>query len=64
MWHFEIWFSRHCGVGWMVGLDDLRGLFQPMILCHSGDLAEFLTVALRVAAAESGQQERFREGRR
>ena len=27
-----IWFSRHDGVGWMVGLDDLRGLFQPMIL--------------------------------
>jgi len=24
--------SRHGGVGWMVGLDDLRGLFQPMIL--------------------------------
>jgi len=23
------WFSRHGGVGWMVGLDDLRGLFQP-----------------------------------
>jgi len=29
MWHFGIWFSRHGGVGWMVGLDDLRGLFQP-----------------------------------
>jgi len=26
------WFSRHGGVGWMVGLDDLRGLFQPIIL--------------------------------
>ena len=25
-------FSRRGGVGWMVGLDDLRGLFQPMIL--------------------------------
>ena len=25
-------FSRHGGVGWMVGLNDLRGLFQPMIL--------------------------------
>jgi len=25
MWHFGIWFSRHGGVGWMVGLDDLRG---------------------------------------
>jgi len=32
MSHFRIWFSRHGGVGWMVGLDDLRGLFQPMIL--------------------------------
>jgi len=30
--HFRIWFNRHGGVGWMVGLDDLRGLFQPMIL--------------------------------
>ena len=27
--HFRTWFSRHGGVGWMVGLDDLRGLFQP-----------------------------------
>jgi len=25
-------FSRHGGVGWMVGLNDFRGLFQPMIL--------------------------------
>jgi len=25
-------FSRHGGVGLTVGLDDLRGLFQPMIL--------------------------------
>jgi len=25
-------FSRNGGVGWVVGLDDLRGLFQPMIL--------------------------------
>jgi len=24
--------SRHGGVGLMVGLDDLRGVFQPMIL--------------------------------
>jgi len=30
----RIWFIRHGGFGWMVGLDDLRGLFQPMILCH------------------------------
>ena len=29
MWHFGIWFSRHGGVGLTVGLDDLRGLFQP-----------------------------------
>jgi len=32
IWHFRTWFSRHSGVGWMVGLHDLRGLFQPMIL--------------------------------
>ena len=32
MWHFGIWFSRHGGVGWMVGLHDLRSLFQPMII--------------------------------
>ena len=24
-----MWFSRHSGVGLMVGLADLRGLFQP-----------------------------------
>jgi len=29
MWHFRTWFSRHGGVGLMVGLGDLRGLFQP-----------------------------------
>jgi len=29
IWHFRIWFSRHVGVGLMVGLGDLRGLFQP-----------------------------------
>ena len=34
MWHFGIWFSRHGGVGLTVGLDDLRGLFQPMNLLH------------------------------
>jgi len=33
MWHFGMWFSRCGGVGLIVGLDDLRGLFQPMILC-------------------------------
>jgi len=32
MWHFRIWFSRHGGVGLIVEPDDLRGLFQPMIL--------------------------------
>ena len=32
MWHFRIWFTKNGGIGWMVGLDDLRGLFQPMIL--------------------------------
>ena len=26
---FGTWFSRHGGVGLTVGLDDLRGLFQP-----------------------------------
>jgi len=36
MWHFRIWFSRNGGVGCMVGLDDLRGLFQPMILWFYG----------------------------
>jgi len=29
IWHFMTWFSRHGGVGLMVGLHDLRGLFQP-----------------------------------
>jgi len=29
MWHFRTWFSRHGGVGWMIGLDDLGGIFQP-----------------------------------
>jgi len=32
VWHFGICFSRHGGVGWMVGLDDLRRLFQPKSL--------------------------------
>ena len=31
MWHFRIWFSRHGVVGWMVGLDDLRDLFQLIL---------------------------------
>ena len=29
MWHLGTWFSRRGGVGVTVGLDDLRGLFQP-----------------------------------
>jgi len=29
IWHFRTWFGRHGGVGLTVGLDDLRGLFQP-----------------------------------
>jgi len=29
MWHSGTWFSRRGGVGWMVGLDDLKGLFHP-----------------------------------
>ena len=28
-WHLRTWFSRHGGVRLMVGLDGLRGLFQP-----------------------------------
>jgi len=32
MWHFRTWFRRHGVVEWMAGLDDLRGLFQPVIL--------------------------------
>ena len=29
MWRFGTWFSRHGGDGLMVGLNDLRSLFQP-----------------------------------
>jgi len=29
MWHFRTWFSRHGGVRLTIGLDVLRGLFQP-----------------------------------
>jgi len=29
IWHFWTFFSRHSGVGLMIGLEDLRGLFQP-----------------------------------
>ena len=31
-WHFGTWFSRHDGAGLTAGLDDLRHLFQSMIL--------------------------------
>jgi len=30
--HFGTWFGRSGGVGLLLGFDDLRGLFQPMIL--------------------------------
>jgi len=33
---FRTWFSRHGGVGLMVGLDDLRGLCQAVIFCVPG----------------------------
>jgi len=29
MWHLGMWFIRRGGVGWTVGLDGLRGFFQP-----------------------------------
>ena len=29
MWQFRTWFSSHGGIGLTVGLDDVRGLFQP-----------------------------------
>jgi len=32
MWHSGMWFSRHGGVGFTVRLDDLRSLFQLVIL--------------------------------
>jgi len=36
MWLFGIWFIRHDGVGLTVGLADLRGLLQRMILWKKG----------------------------
>ena len=46
MWHFGIWFSSHGGVGQMAELDDLRGLFQPIILwfynCRFSDFQIFI----------------------
>jgi len=35
IWHFSTWFSKHGGIGLTVGLDDLRGLFQPSLFCNS-----------------------------
>jgi len=29
IWHSRTWFSWYGGDGFIVGLDDLRGLFQP-----------------------------------
>jgi len=29
MWYVESWLVGSIGGGWMVGLDDLRGVFQP-----------------------------------
>ena len=40
MWHVRTRFSSNGGVGWMVGLRDLRGLFQPVILCGRTGRAE------------------------
>jgi len=43
---FRTWFSRHGGAGLVVGLDDLRGLFQPSSfydpMCYFQLLAGFL----------------------
>ena len=43
--HFGTQFSRR-GVGLMVGLDDLRGLFQPMILMFCNHFLVYLQVLL------------------
>ena len=48
MWHFRTWFSRHSSVGVMVGLDDLRGLFQPMIPFMLSHSAKVTTVQARL----------------
>ena len=40
MWHFGTWFSRHAVVLRMVVLDDLRGLFQSMILWKAAKLIQ------------------------
>ena len=49
-----MWFNRHGVVGWMVGPDDLRGLFQPMILWFYGSMILFAeSAASPVLAAQS-----------
>jgi len=30
MWHFRIWFSKHGGVGWMVGLHDVTAVLSQL----------------------------------
>jgi len=50
MWHFGTWFSKHGGGGLMIGLDDLRGLFQPMILWFLWGKAE------RFGAVQPGEE--------
>ena len=35
IWHMGTWFSRYGGDGLMVGLDNLRGLLQPLWFCDS-----------------------------
>ena len=44
--HFRIWFSRSGGVGWMIGLGDLRGLVQPMILWFDFEIIYAITSQL------------------
>jgi len=46
MWHLGTWFSRHGGVGLEVGLDGLRGLFQPYWFYDSLSRRKFLDTAL------------------
>jgi len=41
MWPLGPWLSSHGGVGATVGLDDLRGLFQPGILWFPGAGSSF-----------------------
>jgi len=48
MWHFRIWFCRNYGVGWMVGLDDIRGLFQPKTLWFCDSMTMLCLVQPRI----------------